>query len=142
MGRGVKISWVGGSIYTMGRGVINFQNFKKIYINSNKNSKFSKKKFNISKISKNYNFQISFMVCPFHIICLFNIKEERQYKIKSMEILLVSICFNYTYFICQKTMILFTKNRLVHGKGVKVELVIIGVTINFWPDVWDYLIHF
>ena len=29
MGRGVKIPWVGGSIYTMGRGVIKFQNFQK-----------------------------------------------------------------------------------------------------------------
>ena len=90
---------------------------------------------------------------------LFNIKEERHYKIKLMEILFVStcICFNYTYFICQKRMILFTNNRLIHWKGVKVELAIIGViirpmahvnwtsllsTINFWQDVWDYLIHF
>jgi hypothetical protein len=53
---------------------------------------------------------------------LFNIKEERHYKFKFMEILFVSICFNYTYFICQKTMMLFTKNIL----GVKVELVIGG----------------
>jgi hypothetical protein len=41
MGRGVKIPWVGGSIYTMGREVIQFQNVKK--------SKFSKM-FKISKI--------------------------------------------------------------------------------------------
>ena len=55
MGRGVKIPWVGGSIYTMGRGVIKFQNFQKsskfqnFYkiskknINSNKNKKNSKR---------------------------------------------------------------------------------------------------
>ena len=45
---------------------------------------------------------------------LFNIKEERHYKIKFMEIFFVStcICFNYTYFICQKTMILFTKTQI------------------------------
>jgi hypothetical protein len=30
MGRGVKIPWVGGSIYTMGKGVIKFENFQKI----------------------------------------------------------------------------------------------------------------
>jgi hypothetical protein len=41
MGREVKIPWVGDSIYTKGRGVIKFQNFKK--------SKFSKM-FKISKI--------------------------------------------------------------------------------------------
>jgi hypothetical protein len=51
-------------------------------------------------------------------------------RIKFMEILFVSICFNYTYFICQKTMMLFTKNRLVHWKGVKIELIIIGVIIR------------
>jgi hypothetical protein len=40
MSRRVDIPWIGGSIYTMGRGAIKFQNFK---------SKFSKK----LKISKN-----------------------------------------------------------------------------------------
>ena len=62
MGRGVKIPWVWGSIYTMGSGVVKFQNFtknlnfqnisefqiffikfQKKNLNENKNSKFSKK---------------------------------------------------------------------------------------------------
>ena len=55
---------------------------------------------------------------------LLNNKEERHYKIHG------NICFDYTYFICQKRMILFTKNRLIHSEGVKVELVIIGVIIR------------
>ena len=48
----------------------------------------------------------------FPLKILFNIKEKKHYKIKFREILLVSLCFNYTYFICQNRMILFTNNRL------------------------------
>ena len=41
---------------------------------------------------------------------LFNIKEKTLQD--SRKSFFVSICFNYTYFICQKRMIFFTKNRL------------------------------
>ena len=93
-----------------------------------------------------------------YLFCLI-LKKKEITSLNSWKSFFVSICFNYRYFICQQIMILFTKNRLIHWKGVKVELIIIGVIINLncfvylWHrlsklvyymqytfDVWDYVI--
>ena len=109
-----------------------------IFVNTNnisfKYSSFPNFSENSFKTVKQHSFKI--IHCPimrqlskFHLWYmsfphnfLFNIKEERHYKIKFKEILFVSICFNYTYFICQKTMILFTNQRL--SRACIVHLVI------------------
>ena len=97
-----------------------------------------------------------------YYFCLI-LKKKDITRLNSWNSFFVYICFNYTCFICQKRMTLFTKSRSIHWKGEKVELVIIGVMIrpqlpcipvaqvnwtilssalNFWQDVWDYLMHF